>query len=156
MLWTREFNAWKHRSICYLTQGANDTNSTEVPCDLVLQISVWIKPKLKRVSRRLRSTPKRWDINHSNSPLGWPAPIRKVFSSSELPDKLLIFHALINTWLWRYMIRISITRINADVLMYTCAQWRGRVKLCADSFGTVPHFKLAPYWPPLYIRLAWM
>lgn len=35
---------------------------------LVLQISVWINPKLKRVSRRLQSTPKRWDINHSQQP----------------------------------------------------------------------------------------
>lgn len=88
-----------------------------------LQISVWIKPKLKRVSRRLQSSPKRWGINHSGSP-PTPSPVAQLpsgkffFPSSELPDKLSILHALINTWLWRYMIRISITRIVGNVLMY--------------------------------------
>lgn len=40
----------------------------------------------------------------------------------KLPDGLLIFHALINARLWRYMIRISVTAIDGDVLMYTCVR----------------------------------
>lgn len=120
----------------------------EVSCDcgcLVLQISVWIKPKLKRVSRRLQSTPKRWGINHSNSPLGWPAPIRKVFFPPQSSQTSYWFSMPWSisgcdaTW--------SVSALQESMPMFwcilICAQCRGRVKLCAGSFDSVLHFKLA-------------
>lgn len=60
----------------------------------------------------------------------------------KLPDGLLIFHALINARLWRYMIRISVTAIDwrcSDV--YLRAHGAGaRVALCAGTFDASLRF----------------
>lgn len=101
-------------------------------CCLVLQISVWIKPKLRRVSRRLQSTPRRWDINHSNSPLGWPTPIRNVFF---LPQSSQTSYWFSMPWsipgrdaTW------SVSALQESVpklwCVLICSQYPSRVKLC--------------------------
>lgn len=124
------------KTIC-IRFSCKSREAFEVTVCLLFQISVWINPKWKRVSRRLQSSPKRWGINHSPSPFGRPAPIRKVFppQSSQtsywfsMPWSIPGCDA---TW--------SVSALQGSVLMLRCilicAQCRGRVKLCASFFSS--------------------
>lgn len=112
---------------------------------ILFQISVWTRPKWRRASRRPQSSPKRWDIIHSDiSPFLLAASIGKVSSCPKLPDRVLIFHALINARLWRYMIPIIVTAIDgcSDVYLHAHGA-RARVALCADTFDASLHFRLS-------------
>lgn len=101
---------------------------------ILFQISVWTRPKWRRVSRRPQSSPKRWGIIHSDiSPFSLAASIGKVSSCPKLPDGILIFHALINARLWRYMIPISVAAIDGCSDVYLHAHDAGPELHCAQA-----------------------
>lgn len=59
---------------------------------ILFQISVWTRPKWRRASRRPRSSPKRWDIIHSDiSPFRWPPQWGEVCSLPKAARRAIDF-----------------------------------------------------------------
>lgn len=133
---------WPWYSQRMMIPAAWKSSMTAESRSILFQISVWTRPKWKRASRRPQSSPKRWDIIHSDiSPFCWPPQSGKV---SSCPDRLLIFHALINARLWRCMIPIRVTPIDGCSDVYSHAHGAGaRVALCAVNFDASLHFHLS-------------
>lgn len=113
------WGAWK-----YIASWRTFDVSRDNGC-LVLQISVWIKRKLKRVSRRLQSTLKRWDINHSNS-----SPL-----VGQLPSAKFFLHQISQTNYWFSMpwsipgcdATWSVSALQESMVMFWC------ILICAQS-----------------------